>query len=223
MVHVFESCGFEYTVLRPIKLTRDGDPVLLAARRDYFGVETTAIELRPLHLTHENATRVRARLWEELQLSQSLRHPNIGEVLGFAVDREQPYLVMEHLSGCSLETVLDAAALVRHKVSAGFAATVSLAVADALDHASQCVGEEGSALHVVHRAVSPANIQISQRGRVKLVNFGSAYSELIGRHQTPRQGQEAPRQAGRPLLTRPGSPGDAHRRAPPGSPGLPRG
>jgi serine/threonine-protein kinase len=33
--------------------------------------------------------------------------------------------------------------------------------------------------------VSPTNIQISHQGRVKLVNFGAAYSKLVGRHRTP--------------------------------------
>jgi serine/threonine protein kinase len=185
MIRVFESCGFEYVVLRPIKYGRDGDPVLLAARKEYLGTDTTTVELRPLHVTHETAVHVRARLSEELQLSNFMRHCNIGKVLGYAVEGNQPYLVLEHMPGCSLETVLDAAALVNRKVSAGFAVTVALAIADALDHAHRCAGEKGRPLHIVHRAVSPANIQISQRGQVKLVNFGSAYSELIGRYRTP--------------------------------------
>jgi serine/threonine protein kinase len=185
MIRVFESCGFEYLVLRPIKYGRDGAPVLLAARREYLGTDTTTVELRPLHVTHETALQVRARLSEELQLSRFLSHRNIGKVLGYAVEGNQPYLVLEHVPGCSLETVLDASALVKRKVSVGFAVTIALAVADALDHAHQCLGEEEHPLHIVHRAVSPANIQISQRGQVKLVNFGSAYSELIGRYRTP--------------------------------------
>ena len=185
MMDVFESSGFEYKILRPIQHTRDGEPVLLATRREYLGVATTAVDLRPLHVTHENAQRVRARLSEELQLSRLLRHPHVGEVLGVAVNGEQPYVVMEHVSGCSLETALNAAALVKRKVSIGFATTVAQAVAEALEHAHQCVDDEGRPLHAVHRAVAPANIQISQRGRVKLVNFGSAYSELFGRPRTP--------------------------------------
>ncbi|HYH97754.1 protein kinase domain-containing protein [Hyalangium sp.] len=179
MVRMFESCGWEYTVLRPIRQARDGAPVLLAARREYFGGGTTAVELKPLHVTRETVTSVKARLAEELRLSQHLRHRHIGEVLGFAADGEQPYLVHEHVPGCSLETVIDAAVLARRKLSAGFAVAVSRAVADALAHAHR------DPLHIVHRAVSPANIQISQRGRVKLVNFGAAYSELMGRHPTP--------------------------------------
>jgi serine/threonine protein kinase len=185
MFRVFESCGFEYKVLRPIKYGRDGDPALLAARREYFGTDTIAVELRPLHVEQDTETKVRARLSEELQLGRFLRHRNIGEVLGYAVDGNQPYVVLEHVAGCSLETLLDAAVLVKRKLSVGFAATVALSVADALDHAHRCVDEKGRPLHIVHRAVSPANIQISHRGRVKLVNFGSAYSELIGRYRTP--------------------------------------
>lgn len=185
MAHVFESCGFEYKVIRPLQLAREGEPVLLATRGEYFGEKTTLVELRPLHLTSQNATSVKARLKEELRLSQHLRHPHIGEVLGFAVDGEHVYCVMEHLVGCTLETVLDAAALAKRKVSAGFAATVAAAVAEALEHAHQCTDEQGRPFHVVHRAVSPANIHIGSRGQVHLVNFGSAYSELLERLRTP--------------------------------------
>jgi eukaryotic-like serine/threonine-protein kinase len=185
MVHVFESCGFEYKVIRPIQLAREEEPVLLAARREYFGEKTTLVELRPLPGATQSGSSVKARLREELHLSQHLRHPNIGKVLGFAVDGKHVYRVMEHLVGCTLETALDAAALARRKVSVGFAATVALAVAEALEHAHQCVDERGRPLHVVHRAVSPANIHISQRGHVHLVNFGSAWSEMLERLRTP--------------------------------------
>jgi serine/threonine-protein kinase len=186
MIRVFESCGFEYMVLRPIKYGLDGDPVLLAARKEYLGTATTTVELRPLFATQKKpATEVKARLSEELQLGKHLQHPNIGQVLGYAIDGAQSFLVLEHEPGCSLETILDAAALVKRKVSVGFAATVALAIADALDRAHRTVDEKGRPLHVVHRAVSPANIQISRRGQVKLVNFGAAYSELIGRYRTP--------------------------------------
>ncbi len=186
MLHVFESCGFEYKVLRPIQLACDGAPVLLATRSDYFGVETTTVELRPLPIADQSIRTVKARLWEEVQVSQRLRHRHISEVLGYAVDGRTPYLVREHVTGCTLETILDAAALARRRVSVGFAATVALAVAQALEHAHQSVDEQGRPLHLVHRAVSPANIHVSKAGHVKLVNFGSAYSELSGRLQTPQ-------------------------------------
>lgn len=48
--------------------------------------DTIAVELRPLHVEQETETKVRARLSEELQLGRFLRHRNIGEVLGYAVD-----------------------------------------------------------------------------------------------------------------------------------------
>jgi len=185
MVRVFESCGWEYTVLRPLRQTRQGGPVLLAARRPYLGGETTAVELRPLPVTRETATSVKARLAEELQLSKHLRSPHFGGVLGFAVSGERPYLVAEHVPGCSLESLINAAALRGSKLSAGFAVAVAMAVADALDHAHHCRDEQGQPLRIVHRAVSPANIWISRHGRVQLVNFAAAYSEWVGRQRTP--------------------------------------
>jgi serine/threonine-protein kinase len=58
-------------------------------------------------------------------------------------------------------------------------------VANALDYAHHCEDDQGRALHIIHRAVSPVTIRIGSNGRLKLTNFGAAFSELLGRVPTP--------------------------------------
>jgi serine/threonine-protein kinase len=79
---------------------------------------------------------------------------------------------------------MDAAWLVGRKLSPDFAAYVAAEVADALDYAHRCEDEDGNPLGLVHRAVGPMRIRLGENGRVKLTNFGAAYSELLGRIPT---------------------------------------
>jgi len=99
----------------------------------------------------------------EAELAGALDHPRIARVLEAGEAGGAYYLVLEHVDGKDLQSVLEA----RPKpVPAGVAAGIVAAVADGLDHAH----ERG----LVHRDISTSNIMISFRGEVKLLDFGIA-------------------------------------------------
>jgi eukaryotic-like serine/threonine-protein kinase len=81
---------------------------------------------------------------------------------------------------------MDFALLVGRTLSPAFAAYVAAEVANALDYAHGRSDGEGHPLHIIHRAVGPMRIRLGFDGRVKLTNFGAAYSELRERLKTPR-------------------------------------
>jgi serine/threonine-protein kinase len=93
---------------------------------------------------------------------------------------------MEHAKGSFLFTLLDLAAAVDYRLPTPFAVHVAAEVADALAYAHECEDDMGTPLHIIHRAVGPMRIRLTLDGRVKLTNFGAAYSELAGRMPTPR-------------------------------------
>ncbi|OJH33940.1 serine/threonine protein kinase [Cystobacter ferrugineus] len=180
----FEVGDFRYEIVRPLVVHPDYDTLLLATREPLQKGPVKLIVLKPVVMDFGREARHRAL--EEVSLSKALRHPNIATVYGYVVQDELPYIVMEHLRGCFLLTLMDAAWLVRRKLSPDFAAYVASEVAEALDYAHRCEDEDGRPLKLVHRAVGPMRIRLGEKGRVKLTNFGAAYSELLGRLPTRR-------------------------------------
>jgi hypothetical protein len=107
------------------------------------------------------------QLEREARLLATLGHPNIVQLHDFVKTATQMWLVLEHIDGFSLATVLGK----RARFSAEFAATIGLELSLALAHAH----ERG----VVHRDVKPGNVLVSKRGVVKLVDFGIAQRERL--------------------------------------------
>ncbi|MGH8916925.1 MAG: protein kinase domain-containing protein, partial [Actinomycetes bacterium] len=91
-------------------------------------------------------------------------HPNIVTVHDVVVEREVPWIVMQLVSGATLQQRLDEGPLPLPEVK-------SLAVS--LLRALAAAHEQG----IVHRDIKPANIMISTGGQVLLADFGIAAPE----------------------------------------------
>ena len=111
---------------------------------------------------------------DEARIVASLHHPNIVQVHELGMEDEELFLVMEYLPGETLQAV------VRRLRSRGKTLPVRLAthmVAEAaagLHAAHELADDDGNALHLVHRDVSPQNIFVTYDGLVKLIDFGIA-------------------------------------------------
>lgn len=116
----------------------------------------------------EEEKEFRLRFSNEAQAAGRLHHSGIVSVfdVGEDPDNGDPYLVLEYVSGESLQKVLAR----EKKLSLSTALRLAEEIADALDYAH----EQG----VVHRDIKPANILVTEEGHAKIADFGIAKLNL---------------------------------------------
>ncbi|HYO58523.1 serine/threonine-protein kinase [Archangium sp.] len=179
---LFEGPEYRYTFVAP--LADAHDPMAIARRTSLHGESVPCLViLKRVKMPPEDERRQRAV--EEVQLAARLRHPGIAQVYELAEHQGEPYVVMEHSPGLFLATAMETALLLGRTLAPAHAVYIAAEVADTLYYAWNSQDEEGRPLHVVHRAVSPMSIRLESSGRVKLTDFGVAYSRMVGRLDTP--------------------------------------
>ncbi len=136
-----------------------------------------AIKLFPRELASGAA---RQRFIQEARVVGQLSHPSIITLHDMGVDEatQTPYLVMEFLDGQPLDRILDKGSLPFPK-----ACSIAAEVASALGVAHR----KG----VIHGDVKPANMLITDDGRVKLMDFGMARLASRDTGATPLLGTPA--------------------------------
>jgi serine/threonine protein kinase/tetratricopeptide (TPR) repeat protein len=118
-----------------------------------------ALKVLPSQAVTDDRTRQRFRR-EALALAR-LNHPNIGAIYEFSNDQGVDFLVMEFVSGVTLDAKLAAGSLSAREVM-----RLGMQLADGLDAAHS----QG----IVHRDLKPGNIRVTQDGWVKILDFGIA-------------------------------------------------
>lgn len=103
-----------------------------------------------------------ARFEREARAVASLGHPNIMQVYDYGEWQGRPYMVLEHLSGGTLEDRLTAGKRLPDDETSAIAAGVAAGLAHAHSRG------------VIHRDLKPANVLFDDEGRPKLADFGIA-------------------------------------------------
>jgi serine/threonine-protein kinase len=132
---------------------------------------------------------------EEARISALLHHPNVVRIYDFGHIDGVYFMVMEHLRGKDLSTVMRALRARRAALSPSLAVFVAREVAHALHHAHTLMLPDGKSGGIVHRDVTPSNIMLLALGGVKILDFGIA--KALARAQRPDSGGTPPRLAGK--------------------------
>jgi eukaryotic-like serine/threonine-protein kinase len=123
-----------------------------------------AIKFLPCEIAAD--PRALERLEREARFTSALDHPHICSVYQLAQHEGQPFIVMPLLQGQTIREWITAE-------SARPAATCVLEVlklAIQIIDALQCAHENG----IIHRDIKPANIFLTNRGEIKILDFGVA-------------------------------------------------
>ena len=112
---------------------------------------------------------------DEARLSLQLQHANIVSVFDIGKADNTFFIVMEFIDGCNLNQIMAHSRRKGRLIPLEQAVYIVREVCEGLSYAhDQRDIETGRPLGIVHRDVSPPNILISQRGEIKLVDFGLA-------------------------------------------------
>ncbi len=106
----------------------------------------------------------RARFHKEARAASALRSPNIAAIYDIDEHEGAIFIVMEYVEGELLSTRVNRGALeVRDAIE------IATQVADALD--------EAHSIGIIHRDIKSSNLIITERGLVKILDFGIAKVE----------------------------------------------
>ena len=110
----------------------------------------------------------------EARLHRAAQHPNVVEVFEAGSVDGEPYLAMEYIDGVDLYRLMRRAQSEQRPLPPDVALYVAYELCDALACVHTAVDDTGHPLAVVHRDVTPSNIYLSEKGDVKLGDFGIA-------------------------------------------------
>ena len=114
-----------------------------------------------------------AHFIDEANLASTLVHPNIVPVFDFGEVNGAYFLAQEYIVGRDLGR-LTRRMVERHlpPISANAAMFVAHEMLRGLHYAHEKRADDGSTLDLVHRDVTPENVMVSERGEVKILDFG---------------------------------------------------
>jgi serine/threonine protein kinase len=153
-----------YRLLSP--LGEGGMGTVWRARDEVLHREVAVKEVRaPAGLASGDVERMYARLEREAWAAARVANRNVVTVYDVATEEGRPWIVMELVRGVSLADLLDAEGPLEPQRAAHIGAEVLAALRAAHDAG------------VLHRDVKPANVLLSNDGRVVLTDFGIAMVE----------------------------------------------
>ena len=143
----------------------------------YRGVDTMLdreVAIKALRPELASQDSIVERFRTEAVTLAKLNHPNIATLFSLFRHGEELYMVLEFVRGETLDSILKR----RGALPADEAIPVFCQVMDGIDHAHE--------LGIVHRDIKPANMMLTEKGTLKVLDFGIA--RLLGSARMTRAG-----------------------------------
>jgi serine/threonine protein kinase len=144
-----------------------------AKKRGVAGFERSVALKRMLSHLAEDRSFVESFI-REAKVVSVLVHPNNAQVYDIGRIGGIYYIAMELVAGFDLRKLLRYANRANEPISLPVVLSILGELCDALEYAHNCVDEQGTALNIVHRDISPSNMIVAHTGHIKVIDFGIA-------------------------------------------------
>ncbi len=151
--------------------------VYLARAADRAGLDRP-IAIKVIHRHLARRSDLVEMFQDEARIHARIQHPNVCSVFDFGQTEGTFFLAMEYLLGESLATLLREVgrrpAIAESARWPALAARMIVDACEGLHAAHELKDDDGRALGVVHRDVSPQNLFVTYDGNTKVLDFGVA-------------------------------------------------
>ncbi len=110
----------------------------------------------------------------EARLGSQLHHPNIVEIQDFNKVNDVYYIAMEYVEGVDLGDVITRFRDQGREFPPGLAIDIILQALEGLGYAHEATTDDGAPMNIIHRDIKPSNLMLTNRGTVKIADFGIA-------------------------------------------------
>lgn len=141
-----------------------------------LGVER-CVAVKLLRPEHAARVQIVQRLRDEARMLALLRHRTIVRVDDLQQLNGHWAVVMEYVDGADVEAIVRVGGAIPPRA----AVRIAEEIANGLHAAWSARGPDGAPLRLVHRDVKPSNVRVTPNGEVKLLDFGVARAEFVGR------------------------------------------
>lgn len=160
------------------KIGQGGMAEVFAAEDPTGPLNGKPIVLKRLHRELESKRDVVDLFTTEADVTLLLDHPGIVKVFESGEIDGRYFMVMEFISGWTLEQLQEAIESQHRPLSPDVSLHIVSRVLQVLDYVHNATSKTGRALGLVHRDVTPSNVYVTHEGQVKLGDFGVA--KMVG-------------------------------------------
>jgi eukaryotic-like serine/threonine-protein kinase len=138
---------------------------------------TRPVAIKRLHPQYAKTPKFVDAFLDEARFAARIRHPNVVPTLDVVAEGGELLLVMEYISGAALSDLIELAGPGGGSVPPPIASAIVSGVLHGLHAAHEAKDDDGAALKIVHRDVSPHNIIVGHDGIARVLDFGVAKAQ----------------------------------------------
>ena len=156
------------------RLRAGGMATLFLGRRHGAAGVSRPVAIKVIHPHLAEDEQIVRMFIDEARISAHISHKNVVSVENFGEHAGVYFIAMEYVDGVSVAQLLRATWKRYEQLPPELAVHVAMETAAGLHAAHETAGDDGEALHIVHRDVSPSNILMTRDGAIKVIDFGIA-------------------------------------------------